>query len=61
MQSLRDAYQIMATPQELAFRGGSWRLPHKIAQERIVAPFLEICRRHGVPAKFCMANLIETP
>lgn len=61
MQALRQAYQIMAQPHKLDFHGKSWRLPHGIAQARIVAPFLDICRRHAVRAKFCMTNLIGTP
>ena len=61
MRALRGAYEAMAHPQKLVFRGGAWRLPDDIAREQIVVPFLAICRKHGVEAKFCMANLIETP
>ena len=61
MRKLRGAYEHMVAPHKLLFRGGSWRLPPAVAQERITAPFLAICQRHNVPAKFCMANLVETP
>jgi hypothetical protein len=61
MRALREAYEAMAHPRKLVFRGGAWRLPDDIARERIVGPFLATCRKHGILAKFCMANLIETP
>jgi hypothetical protein len=61
MQTFRKVYELMAAPLRLDWRSASWRLPHNVAEARITAPFLEICRRHGVPAKFCMSNLVETP
>ena len=61
MQKLRRAYEIMAAPERLDWRSGSWRLPGRMAAARITGPFLDICRKHGVPAKFCMSNLVETP
>jgi len=61
MQTFRKAYELMAAPQRLDWHSASWRLPHNVAEARITGPFLEICRRHGVPAKFCMTNLVETP
>jgi DNA repair photolyase len=61
MQKLKHAYEIMAAPRRLDWRSGSWRLPADVADTRITRPFLEICRRHDVPAKFCMTNLVETP
>ena len=61
MQKLRRAYEIMAAPERLDWRSGSWRLPGRMAVARITGPFLDLCRKHGVPAKFCMSNLVETP
>jgi DNA repair photolyase len=37
------------------------RLPQRVAAARMTGPFLDLCRKHGVPAKFCMSNLVETP
>jgi len=51
----------MAAPTRLIFRGGSWRLPTQVADEAIIQPFLALCATHGVPAKHCMRNLVETP
>ncbi|MEI8198111.1 MAG: hypothetical protein WCI73_19625 [Phycisphaerae bacterium] len=61
MQALRHAYEIMAAPERLDWHGGSWRLPRPVAEARITRPFLDLCRKHGVPAKFCMSSLVETP
>ena len=61
MQAMKCAYKALASPDRLAFRGFSWRLPQELAQERIARPFLEICKRHRVRAKYCKQNLIETP
>jgi DNA repair photolyase len=61
MQALRAAYQAVAGPEKLVWRGRSWRLPQDVAEARVVRPFLEICQRHGVRAKYCKQNLIETP
>jgi DNA repair photolyase len=61
MQALKRVYEAVASPDKLAFRGGSWRLPQEVAEDRIVRPFLEICKRHRVQAKYCKQNLIETP
>jgi hypothetical protein len=30
-----------------------------VADEHVVGPFLEICQRAGVTAKFCMRDLVE--
>jgi hypothetical protein len=57
----REAYRRLCTPGELPWRGGSWRLTEDVAREAVVAPFLEICRRHAVPAKHCRQNLVATP
>jgi DNA repair photolyase len=61
MLALREAYRSFATPEKLSWRGGSWRLPFAIANERILQPFLRICHKKKVAAKFCKQNLIETP
>jgi DNA repair photolyase len=61
MQALRKLYEACARPERPVFRGGSWRLPDAVARTHVVQPFLEICRRHGVAAKYCKHNLIETP
>jgi DNA repair photolyase len=60
MRRLRDVYAHMTAPEKLVWRGGSWRLPQAVSDRYIVAPLLEICRCEGVPAKFCMCNLLET-
>lgn len=60
MAGLRTAYETLSSPGPLLFRGGSWRLPTDVAA-RVTEPFLTICRRHGVAAKFCRTNLLETP
>ena len=61
MRSLKAAYQALAEPEKLVWRGGSWRLPQDIAEIRVLRPFLETCKRQGVMAKYCKQNLIETP
>ena len=61
MRTMREMYRFMASPRKLVFRGGAWRLPPDVADSRIVAPFLDICRREGVPASHCKHNLVGTP
>ncbi|HNQ22568.1 MAG TPA: radical SAM protein [Phycisphaerae bacterium] len=61
MQALRRVYEACARPAKPVFRGGSWRLPDAIARAHIIQPFLDICRRYDMPAKYCKHNLIETP
>jgi DNA repair photolyase len=61
MQAWRTVYEACAQPARPTFRGGSWRLPDHVARDQVVAPFLAICARHGVAAKYCKRNLIETP
>ncbi len=61
MRAVRAACQACADGQTLIWRGGSWRLPHSVSQTRIVVPFLELCQKYGVRAKYCKTNLIETP
>jgi len=59
MVALRDLYTVLSAPGKPVWRGGSWRLPKVVADEHVVGPFLEICQRAGVAAKFCMSDLIE--
>lgn len=59
MAATRDLYKAMSAPGKPVWRGGSWRLPKEVADEHVVGPFLEICQRAGVAAKFCMRDLIE--
>jgi DNA repair photolyase len=61
MQALKKAYECMAAPQPLVWRGGSWRLPGDLAKELIVKPCRDICAKGGMPAKYCKQSLIETP
>lgn len=61
MQNLKRAYEQLCHPQRLDFHGGSWRLPHHIAQHHVVEPFLAICHRYNMPATFCKQNLVTTP
>ena len=60
MQNLLKVYRALSAPEKPIWRGGSWRLPARVAEPLVTGPFLEICRRYGVPAKFCMQNLLET-
>ncbi len=60
MQAMRRVYQNISAPQRPVFRGGSWRLPPDLL-DAVTSPLREMCRRHGIRAKCCMQNLIETP
>ena len=61
MHNLKRAYEHLCEPRRLVYRGGSWQLPHEIAQHYIVEPFLAICQRYSIPAMFCKENLLSTP
>ena len=61
MRKLLDVYRHLAGAAGVPFRGGSWRLPNDIARSSVVEPFLTLCRKHGLTAKFCVENLISTP
>lgn len=61
MQKLKQAYEHLCNPQRLVFSGGSWRLPHNIAQPHVVEPFLDICHRYNIPITYCKQNLVSTP
>ena len=59
MAALRDSYRALSAPGRPVWRGGSWRLPKEVADEHVIGPFLDICQRTGVAAKFCMRDLVE--
>lgn len=59
MSALLDLYRALSAPSRPVRRGGSWRLPKAVADELVVGPFLDICQRAGVAAKFCMRDLVE--
>jgi DNA repair photolyase len=61
MQSLLRVYRESAAPGRPEWRGGSWRLPAEIAAQHVVGSFRSLCEQMGVPAKFCMRDLMETP
>ena len=61
MQQLRRVYEHLVGNRPLDFRGGSWRLPHDVAQVALFAPLLQLCEAAGVTAKGCKENLIATP
>ena len=61
MSRMLDIYRAIARPGKAVWRGGSWRLPSRATDHLVTVPFLAICQRHGVCAKFCMRNLVETP
>lgn len=60
VRKLLACYRHLAGDMGLVWKGGSWRLPAAVAQPRIVAPFLELCRHRGMDARFCMQNLLAT-
>ena len=61
MQKFKRIYKHLAQNQPLNFRGGSWRLPHHVAQAAIFMPLLQLCQEAGIIAKGCKENLIATP
>ncbi len=61
MARMKRVYEHLAGRQSLVFRGGSWRLPKAVADELVVQPFLELCRKRSLPAMPCKASLISTP
>lgn len=60
MRRLLEVYRALAAPEPVVWRSRSWRLP-PAAQEALVAPFLRLCQQHGLLAKHCGVNLVETP
>ena len=61
MARVKCLYEHLAAEQSLVFRGGSWRLPQRIAAELVVKPLLDLCRQYCIRAVACKANLISTP
>ena len=61
MQQLLRVYEHLAGNRPLDFRGGSWRLPHDVAQVALFAPLLQLCELTGITTKGCKENLIATP
>ena len=61
MRAMRLAYEQLAAPRKLIWRGGSWRLPPEVMVPKVIRPFLDTCQRLGVVAKFCKDNLVSTP
>lgn len=61
MQAFRRVYDDCARPAKPVWRGNSWRLPDVLAREHVIQPFLDICARYGVAAKYCKRDLIEAP
>lgn len=60
MAAMKAVYEAVAAPGRLVWRGGSFRLPAAVARDVVVTPFLDLCRKRGIKAKFCMQNLTET-
>jgi DNA repair photolyase len=61
MYQLKRVYENLAQDRPLDFHGGSWRLPHEVAQTALIAPLLRLCQSAGVAAKGCKENLLATP
>ncbi len=61
MGRLKQVYEHIANGEKLIFRGGSWRLPDKLAQVHITKPFVEICNSYGMNAYYRKQNLLKTP
>ena len=61
LNNLLQIYRALAAPEKPVWRGGSWRLPGPVADRLVTGTFLELCRAAGLPAKFCMKNLLDTP
>jgi hypothetical protein len=60
MQKLLDVYRVLSAPGKPLWHAASWRLPRTISERCVTEPFLTLCRRQQMPAKFCMQNLVET-
>lgn len=60
LRRLRNAYEVLSAPEQLEWRGGSWRLPCSASERWITGPFVDLCGQAGLQAKFCMKNLLET-
>ena len=61
MQQLKRVFEHQADNRPLDFCGGSWRLPHDVAQDTLLTPLLQLCQEANIVAKGCKENLIATP
>lgn len=61
MNHLLQVYRAFSAPEKPEWRGGSWRLPGPVAERLVTGPFRELCRAAGLPTKFCMKSLLDTP
>jgi hypothetical protein len=61
MQQLRRIYGHLSGNRAIEFRGGSWRLPHDVAQVSLFDPLLRLCQAASITAKGCKENLLATP
>lgn len=60
MRRLKRVYEHLAGTNRLEFRGGSWRLPEKVAAAHVVEALRTLCRSHAMPLFACRQNLLET-
>jgi len=60
MHKLKHVYEYLAGNQPLEFRGGTWRLPHGVAQSALLDPLLRLCQEAGIATKGCKENLLAT-
>ncbi|MGL6194681.1 MAG: radical SAM protein [Thermoguttaceae bacterium] len=58
MRRIKRVYEYLAGQQRLEFRGGSWRLPEKIAHNALLEPLLELCREAEITTRACKENLL---
>jgi hypothetical protein len=61
MQNLLAVYRALSAPDKPVWRSNSWRLPRSVSEPYVTEPFLSLCRRLQMTARFCMTNLLETP
>ncbi len=61
LNHLLQVYRALSAPEKPEWRGGSWRLPGPVAERLVTGPFRELCRAAGLPTKFCMKSLLDTP
>jgi len=60
MEAMLGVYTACAAPGRPEFKSGSYRFPDQLAAEHIVQPFLQICQKAQLTAKYCKQNLVET-
>ena len=56
MQNPLKVYRALSEPDKPQWRGGSWRLPSRVFEERITGPFLEIRLNYNVNAMLLFAE-----